>query len=358
MTTESGPRHQRYEGGEAVPESYTDLPADVPEMPTRPPEQHTADTLQEIADTAENRYTSPWRRRLMGLGAGVALTAVGVGVGMNMGSSNDKAPEKRPSASAPANPGESKPTPSAEETQSSDETKADFYPSIYESALYKELTPDQQNEVNKLDEMSYEVFSRLPYSRQIAYADFYFRANEEYGREQVERKSYYREVPESMSANSTGQEILDDFAARQGAIYYSLSEKGNPNSINETNRDEAKKALAYIYDLELKSDSGIYTKRISELSNLTSLEGDGSEYNGNGYPMRDADRESKTGKDLFGTTTKLINVIDAKGEADQYNFTYETFTDIQGKERSVWQMRMILGEDHTLYVPDVENAFK
>ena len=174
--------------------------------------------------------------------------------------------------------------------------------------------------------------------------------------EQVERSPYYQtDTPEAVHENSSGQDILNDFAARQGTIFASLAQHGRPNSINQGNKEEVQKAFSYIYNLSMV-ESNIYKNRVTQIDNLTSLEADGSQYNNSGYPVRTVDRESKTG-DVFGQKTKYINAHDNTGDVSQYIFTYTPFTDIHGEERHVWQLKQIPGEGYPLYVADVEGLF-
>lgn len=366
MSIESGSRRQHHEDDERRDGTALNMPEtpayDTDDTPPRPDDAPTPSGYFDKEDTADRGWLRSGRTRLLASVAAGSVLAGGIfiGVGLSDKEAKDPAP-KAPGIDAPVTPGEEAPSPSASEADGSYEqfkTKAEYYPTIYDTPLYKELDPAEQHEVEKLEEMSYDVFRKLPYDQQIAYADFYYRAYEEYGREQVERSIYYqKDTPQTVTKESSGQDILNDFAARQSTIFYSIAEEGIPYRINENNREEAKKALTLVYP-DRFADSQIYTNRIDQLSNLEALEADEeSPYNGDGYPVRKADRESGVGYDL-DKLAKYINVQDTDGEYQQYVFNYTTYKDIRGEERSVWQLNMILGEEHSMYKPDVENVFK
>lgn len=359
MSIESEPRRQHHEDDERRDDTAPDMPG-TPDYDTPPRPDH-APTLSGHFDT-ENTADGGWlrsgRARLLASVAAGSVLAGSIFIGVGLSDKEGKeAPRQEPGASAPVTPGET-----SAETDFS--TKAEYYQNVYETDLFKELTPEQQHEVTKLEEMSYDVFRKLPYDRQLAYGDFYYRAFEEYGREQVERSIYYqKDTPKETTRESSGQDILNDFAARQGTIFYSLAEEGDPYNIalDDPRREEAQKALSYIYT---PGDSNIYKSRVDQLANLENLEADQTNhYNGDGYPVREAVRESSTGE-LFGETVKYINVKDSRGgngqriEYDQYVYVFRSYTDIQGNERSVWQLSKILGEEHSQYQPDVESMFK
>ena len=358
MSIESGPR-QYHDDDERRGYDAASMPDQAPTY-EEPPRPDHAPTLSGHFDKEDPQVDGGWlrsgRARLL---ASVAAGSVLVGgIFIGVAASGEKEEKRQePGASAPAVPGEQ--SPSAQETDSGVtqfETKAEYAPTIYDTELYKTLTPEQQHEVEKLDEMSYVTFRQLPYDRQLAYGDFYYRAYKEYGMEQVKRSPYYqKDTPEVVDTGSSGQAILNDFAARQSTIFYSIAKNGSPYNINETNRQEAQKALSYVY---APGDSNIYKSRVDQLANLQNLEADQeNHYNGDGYPVRKADRESPAGE-VFGETVKYINVQDRKGEYDQYIYTFRTYTDIQGEERTTWQLSKILGEGHSQYQPDVESLFQ
>lgn len=360
MSIESGPR-QYHQGDERRGYDAADMPDKAPtyDAPPRPDQDPESLSGQFDIGATYPEGSSGWLRSgrarlLAGVAAGSVLLG-GVFIGLSGEKEERSAEPKEPGVSAPAVPG-------ATETDSGEtnfETKAEYAPTIYDTALYKELTPDQQDEVTKFEEMSYDTFRRLPNSDQLTYSDFYYNAYKDYGMEQVKRSPYYqKDTPEAVDDASSGQDILNDFAARQGTIFYSLAEKGDPYNISPTNpnREEAKKALSLIYADKL-SDSKIRGIRAEQLTNLENLERDEtSQYNGDGYPVRKADRESEVGTEL-GKTTKRVNVKDPSGEYDQYVFNYTSYTDIQGQEQSVWQLNVILGEEDPRYAPDVENTY-
>lgn len=361
MSIESGPR-QYHEGDERRGDDAASMPDKAPtyNVPPRPDQDPESLSGQFDIGASYPEGSSGWLRSgRLRLLAAVAAGGTLIGGGIFLGLSGEKegldTETKEPGVSAPAIPG-------AAETNTGEtnfKTKADYAPTVYDTALFKELTPGQQDEVTKFEEMSYDIFRRLPNNDELAYSDFYYSAYKDYGMEQVKRSPYYqKDTPEVVNEASTGQDILNDFAARQGAIFYTLAEKGDPYNISPTNpnREEAKKALSLIYADKL-SDSKIRTIRAEQLTNLENLEADEtSQYNGDGYPVRKADRESEVGVEL-GKTTKRINVKDPSGEYDQYVFNYTSFTDIQGQEQSVWQLNVILGEEDPRYAPDVENAY-
>ncbi|MDX2776385.1 hypothetical protein PV379_03400 [Streptomyces caniscabiei] len=362
MSIESGPRqYHDHDDDERRGYDAASMPDQAPTY-NEPPRPDYVPTPSGFFDSEDAGKNGGWLRSgrvrlLAGVAAGSVLIGGGIVLGLS-GEREEKEPRLRePGTSAPAVPGEQ--SPSAQETDSGVtqfETNAEYAPTIYDTALYKELTLEQQHEVKKLDEMSYITFRQLPYDRQLAYGDFYYRAYKDYGMEQVKRSPYYqKDTPEIVDAGSSGQAILNDFAARQSTLFYSIAENGSPYNINEANRVEAQKALSYIY---APGDSNIYKSRVEQLANLQNLEADQeNHYNGDGYPVRKADRESVAGE-VFGETVKYINVQDKSGEYDQYVYTFRTYTDIQGEERSVWQLSKILGEGHSQYQPDVESLFQ
>lgn len=361
MSIEAGHR-QYHEGDERRGDDAASMPDKAPDYNAPPRPDQDPESLSGQFDIKANypEGSSGWLRSgrlrlLAAVAAGGALVGGGIFLGLSGEKEGRDTETKEPGVSAPAVPGATE----TDDGVTNFETKADYAPTIYDTALFKELTPEQKDEITKFEEMSYDTFRRLSNDDQLAYSDFYYSAYKDYGMEQVKRSPYYQEnTPEVTNEASSGQEILNDFAARQGTLFYSLAENGDPYNISPTdpNRDEAKKALSLIYADKL-SDSKIRTLRAEQLTNLENLEADEtSQYNGDGYPVRKADRESEVGMEL-GKTTKRINVKDPSGEYDQYVFNYTTYTTIRGEEKSVWQLNVILGEQDTRYAPDVENAY-
>ena len=347
MSIESGPRqYHDHEGDERRGYDAASMPDQTPtyEEPPRPDYAPTPSGYfdSEGTDTNGGWLRSGRARLLAGVAAGSVLIG-GVLIGVRASGKEESGPEPVPSQT--------------ESVETNFETKAEYAPTIYETELYKSLAPEQQREIAELERMPYEDFRQQLYSKQMLYGDFYYQAYKEYGMEQVKRSPYYqKDTAEVVNIDSPGQDILNDFAAKQGTIFYSLAENGDPYNISKTNpnREEAKKALSLIYT-NRGPDSNIYNARVGQLTNLENLEADGSQYNGDGYPVRKADKESKVGME-FGVPTKRINVI-RSGEHDQYVYNYTPYKDIQGEERATWQLNVIWGEEDAQHVPDVENLY-
>lgn len=373
MSTEFGPTNQRYDDGgseQYVPDASDTSPWNESSFPNQP-EYAPASAGNFFTQVSEANERQSWidkigraRLAIAGIATGSVLTGVIVGIGVS-GKSNERGeyiPPTEAGTSAPAVPGN---TPSHEATSSSPETKTEvpYSTSVLDTPLYKELTLDQQSEIKRLDGMTYEAFSQLDYNTQLKYAEFYFRAYEPYGMEMIKDAPLYDKHAVDLNKTtkeSSGQTILDDFSARQASIYYSLAENGVISHINENNRNDAKKALAYLYDFTFSNESTVYKNRIDELSNLTSLEYDpDNTFNTDSYHPRTVVAESITSdKDIYGGISKRVNVTNSDGTTGQYMLTYTTFKDIEGQDSSVWQVRAVVGEGHPMFIPDVKNAYK
>ena len=296
---------------------------------------------------------TPTAKIISGLTAAAVITG-GVLVGWNNKEREETGGRSVPSASAPAIPGEA--SPSTGETTY--ETKANYAPTIEQTELFGTLNVEQQAEIRRYETMSLETFRQLPEETQLRYADFYFEAYEEYGTELLERSPYFHEpAGELTGRDSAGQAIVDDFAERQGVLFYSLATNGKVSKINEASREEAQKALVLLYP-QLLSDSKAYELRVSQLGALDGLEGNDvhNPNNGDGYIVRTVEDESPTGSDM-GAATKYINVSSETGEMQQYVYNYTSYTDINNEEKSTWRLKMVLGSGSSMYKPDLSAVF-
>ena len=318
-----------------------------------------------VADTVEpsrprnmiELLRTPTAKIISGLTAAAVITG-GVLVGWNNKEREETEGRSIPSASAPAVPGEVSPSTGEQTGDAAYETKAKYAPTIEQTELFAALDADQQAEIQRYEEMPLETFRQLPEETQLRYADFYFEAYEEYGMELLKRSPYYHEPSGELTGeDSSGQAIVDDFAERQGTIFYSLATKGKVSKINENNRPEAQKALVLLYP-QLLSDSQAYELRVSQLGALDGLEGNDAmnPNNGDGYIVRTVEDESPTGSDM-GARTKYVNVSSETGEMQQYVYNYTTYKDINDKEKSTWRLKMVLGQGSSMYKPDLSAVF-
>ncbi|HJP81565.1 MAG TPA: hypothetical protein VJ841_04185 [Candidatus Saccharimonadales bacterium] len=373
MSTEFGPTNQRYDDDgrseQYVPDASDTSPWNESSFPNQP-EYAPASAGNFFTQVSAENERQSWidkigraRVAIAGIAAGSVLTGVIVGIGVS-GKSNERGeyiPPKEAGTSAPAVPGE---TSSPEASETSDgvtlETKTPYAQTLLETPEFKALSSSEQAEITTLHNMSYDEFHQLSYDRQFAYAAFYYKAYEAYGKEIVEQyPTYQKDTPEAVNKESSGQAILNTFAEKRGIIFASLATKGNLDQINDANRQDAMKALSYIYDLHNTTITKSYQNALGYLQNMTSLRNDGTDSNnGSGYPARTVERESIAGDD-YGTTSKRINANMRDGSFEgQYWFTYNTYKDLDGKEDSQWQLRMILPTSNPLYIADVENAYK
>ena len=339
MTTESSPRHQRYEveGGEAVPESYDTLPADAPERPTHPPRSTTAETLQEVADDTTNRYASPWRRRTMGAIAGVTLAAVSVGVGMSLGNNNAGA-EKRPTASAPANPGEA--TPSAETSPESNFEMTEKMPaSVLDGAAYNKLDADAKAQAAEYHNMSLAEFGDLDITERMAYArlviDTYKPAAMEQLGKGITTIGEFKE-PKDLGKDTKGQDIMNTYNLDMATLAWSLSKDGDPHTLDESRRTDAIKGLDALYpnagDQYIGTTGVVYEKELGRLANTTSLvDLDGT------WRNITVDYESPLTSGITGQPTKKIVTHGTMGEK-QFDMSYNEVIGLDGSEHSMWSV--------------------
>ena len=339
MTTESGPRHQRYEveGGETVPESY-ELPVDAPERPAHQPRTTTADTLQEVAnDTAHNRYVSPWRRRTLGAIAGVGLAAVSVGVGMSLGNDNAGA-EKRPSVSAPANPGEA--SPSGEPSPESNFEMTEKMPtSVLDGAAYNKLDADAKAQAAEYHNMSLAEFSDLDVTERMAYArlviDTYKPAAVEQLGKGITTVSDFKE-PKDMGKDTKGQDIMNAYNLDMATLVWSLSKDGDPHTLDESRRADAIKGLNALYpdagDQYIGTTGAVYEDELGRIANTASLvDLDGT------WRNITVDYESPLTSGITAKPTKKIVVHGSMGEK-QFDMSYNEVIGLDGSEHSMWSV--------------------
>lgn len=339
MTTESESRHQRYEveGGETVPESYAELPADAPERPTHRPTPTTAETLQDVASDTNNRYVSPWRRRAMGAVAAVTLTGVSVGVGMSLGDNNAGA-EKRPASSAPANPGEA--MPSAETSPESNFEMTEKMPtSVLDGAAYKELDANAKAQAAEYHNMSLAEFSDLDVAERMAYArlviDTYKPAAMEQLGKGITTVSDFKE-PKDMGKETNGQDIMDTYNLDMATLAWSLSKDGDPHTLDESRRTDAIKGLDALYpnagDQYIGTTGAVYEKELDRLVNTTSLvDLDGT------WRNITVDYESPLTSGMTAQPTKKIVVHGSMGEK-QFDMSYNEVIGLDGSEHSMWSV--------------------
>jgi hypothetical protein len=295
--------------------------------------------------------------------SGIAATAVftgGVLIGWNNKEREEASGRAETAASAPAVPGEGSPSPSVSETldDSTYETKTKYAPTLEQTELFGALNSEQQTEILRYKAMPLETFRQLPEEKQLVYGDFYHRATEDYASELLQQSPYYHERSGELTGrDSTGQAVVDDFAERQGELFYSLATNGKVSKINEEYRTEAQKALVTLYP-QLFADSQIYKNRLSQLEGLDGLEGNDvyNPNNGDGYIIRTVEDESPTGFDM-GASTKYMNVSSPTGELLQYIYNYTTFTDIYGEEKNLWRLKMIVDTGSSMYKPDLSKVF-
>lgn len=352
MSTESGPRYQRFDDERR--DGDADTRHDTSALPF---EEYRIPREPETNQSFMERY-GKLRMALAGVAAGSVLAGVIVGVGVaSKGGSKEEREPSRPGNSAPAVPGETSPSPSEIAGDTDTTTEAKFYPSIEKTELYSTLSAEQKNEIDKFDDMSYETFADLPKEDQLKFAQFYYDAYQDYGMEQLKRSPYYKPVDHGeVTLNSSGQDLLADYAERRATIVYSLSENGNPFHINENLRDDAKKAMSLVYDVPGFS-SNVYETAITQVGQTTGLEADDTQpYNGAGYKLQTVDRESQVVEAI--DPLKLVNVAMDDGSKPQYRFIYTEFDDVTGEKRGSWRLQAIMNESNSQYIPDVESYGK
>lgn len=352
MSTESGPRYQRFDDERR--DDDVDAPHDTAALPF---EEYRIPNEPETNQSFMERY-GKLRMALAGVAAGSVLAGVivGVGVAAKGGSKEERAPSK-PGNSAPAVPGETSPSPSETAADTDMTTEAAFYPSLDKTKLYDTLDATQKDEIDKFDDMSYEVFAQLPKEDQLKFAQFYYDAYQDYGMEQLKRSPYYEPVNHGdITLNSTGQDLMADYAERRATIMYSLTENGNLYKINDDLRDDAKKAMSLVYDVP-GFDSNVYETAITQVGQTSGLDFDDTQpYNGAGYKLHTVDRESPVVEAI--DPLKLINVAMDDGSKPQYRFIYAEFEDATGEQRGSWRLQSIRNESNSQYIPDVESYGK
>lgn len=343
-TGEAAPEYERGEGGRTEAAMRALAVADTVE----PPQSRS---MLELLRT-------PTARIISGLTAAAVITG-GVLVGWNNKEREETQGRNVPSASAPVVPGGEQ-SPSASETTggSGHETKTKYAPTLEQTELFGTLNAEQQTLIRRYEAMPLETFRSLPEEKQLMYADFYYNATKDYGIELLEQSLYYHEPSGQLTGeDSAGQAIVDDFAERQGTLFYSLATNGKVSKINEANREEAQKALVLLYP-QLMSDSQVYQSRVSQLGALDGLEGNDvyNPNNGDGYIVRTVEDESPTGADM-GAATKYMNVSSATGEVQQYVYNFTEYKDIKGDDKETWRLKMIVGTNSSMYKPDLSAVF-
>ena len=338
MTTESSPRHQRYEveGGEAVPGSY-ELPADAPERPAHQPRETTAETLQEVASDTNNRYVSPWRRRTMGAIAGVTLAAVSVGVGMSIGN-NSASAEKRPAASAPTSPDET--TPSAEATPERNFEMTEKMPtSVLDGAAYDKLDADAKAQAAEYHNMSLSEFSDLDATERMAYArlviDTYKPATIEQLGKGITTVSDFKE-PKDFGTDTKGQDIMNAYNLDMATLAWSLSKDGDPHTLDESRRSDAIKGLNALYpdagDEYIGMTGAVYENELGRIVNTTSLvDLDGT------WRNITVDYESPLTSGITDLPTKKIVTHGSMGDK-QFDMSAHNVIGLDGSEHTMWSV--------------------
>jgi hypothetical protein len=293
--------------------------------------------------------------------AGVALLTTVVAGGATAvaiaGGRHGTEPRQEPGASAPAVPGgEQSASPSESETSSGDTngyaTETPYYESISSSPLYQELSADQKAKIDGYDRLSPELFAELPEEDRIAYGLFYDDVYSAYGVELLEKQTTntvsYRPPEQPISKESSGGDILKDYSTKRATLLMSMMINGDPYKLDESKRDNVLNALSLIY---FKPE--IHAGTVEKVENIESFVADDNIYNGNDYSPDIADTESPL-IDHGGKAYKYVNVTRANGGMDQYLFYYRDVTDIEGKERSIWQLNTVVNHDLVQNIEDLQ----
>jgi hypothetical protein len=152
-----------------VPESSNNPNLKFVIAPPEAPSQGGAPALESSNPDPDKKNTL--RNRLIGAGVILVLGVTGSIIGVNA-SKNGEKPAEATSSSAPAHPSEA-PTSNPEGQLDVKVIPKD----VVEYNLFETLTPSQQAEIKKMDDMSLSEFRALPYEEQFKFARFVYDNN-------------------------------------------------------------------------------------------------------------------------------------------------------------------------------------
>jgi hypothetical protein len=206
--------------------------------------------------------------------------------------------------------------------------------SVFDSELYRSLTPEQQAEVKRLHDMPIEEFERLPADELFGYAGFVYEVYKDEAEadlkaqlEADKRNEYGAGLytpPVPTNEKSTGQEVLNDYNFKMAVVSYIMHNQNGPKD-----PVEAEKALHYAILQDLGTP---FEKEWGKIENKTDT------YN---YVPGFEPRLALEENDEHGVyLRKHIQVGTGNGIAN-YTFTLIKGTDKFVKPAQTWMLREI-----------------
>lgn len=258
---------------------------------------------------------------------GIALTTY---LSTQSGDKTDDGPTPtQPTASAEVTPGQTQEAPAKV-----DLTKRPQ--SIVEQGLFKELSPEQQSEIRKLDGLPTTEFYKLPMATQLKYAQFIYDSNVERTKYLIEKNgSEYAPLLKTVEPkpDNSGIEVWYQQQLKTEVQYTLMPDHKPFDKVN------AQKMMV----LNITQDTAGFMKTFNTIEN---------DEGGLLKPDHNSILAYKTDVQGSEATMKINANID--NELSQTTVKYTTFTDISGKERGTWQTILSVNSSDRRFVSSIK----
>lgn len=208
--------------------------------------------------------------------------------------------------------------------------------SIVEQGLFNKLSPEQQSEIRKLNDMPTTEFYKLPMATQLKYGQFIYDSN-------VERTKY----------------LIKENGSEYAPLLKTVEPKPDNSGTEVWYQQQLKAEVQYTLKPDQKPLDKVNAQKMLPLSATQDTAGFMNafnilETNKGGLIKPDNNPILAYKTDVQGSEATMKLNTNTENELSQSTLKYTTFTDISGQERGTWQVTLSVNSADPRFVPSLK----
>ena len=265
---------------------------------------------------------------------GAAAATLGVALTTYLSTQSGDKGEEGPTPTQPVATAEATAGQTQEAEEKVDVTKRPQ--SIVEQGLFNKLSPEQQSEIRKLNDMPTTEFYKLPMATQLKYGQFIYDSN-------VERTKY----------------LIKENGSEYAPLLKTVEPKPDNSGTEVWYQQQLKAEVQYTLKPDQKPLDKINAQKMLPLSATQDTAGFMNafnilETNKGGLIKPDNNPILAYKTDVQGSEATMKLNTNTENELSQSTLKYTTFTDISGQERGTWQVTLSVNSADPRFVPSLK----